>query len=77
VTDRLVAVTGPYQGHRRMTLTYLALARRDRRHHQLFAREDSVEEIWRIMQPLLEHPPDVLPYPRGSWGPEVAETLHR
>ena len=27
VTDRLVAVTGLYQGHRRMTLTYPALAR--------------------------------------------------
>jgi len=27
VTDRLVAVTGAYQGHRRMTLTYPALAR--------------------------------------------------
>ena len=27
VTDRLVAVTGPYRGHRRMTLTYPALAR--------------------------------------------------
>jgi 6-phosphogluconolactonase len=27
VTDRLVAPTGPYQGHRRMTLTYPALAR--------------------------------------------------
>lgn len=27
VTDRLVAVTSPYQGHRRMTLTYPALAR--------------------------------------------------
>jgi 6-phosphogluconolactonase len=29
VTDRLVAVTEPYQGHRRMTLTYPALARAD------------------------------------------------
>ncbi len=29
VTDRLVAVTGSYQGHRRMTLTYPALARAD------------------------------------------------
>jgi 6-phosphogluconolactonase len=29
VTDRLVAITGPYQGHRRMTLTYPALARAD------------------------------------------------
>jgi 6-phosphogluconolactonase len=27
VTDRLVAVTEPYQGHKRMTLTYPALAR--------------------------------------------------
>jgi 6-phosphogluconolactonase len=27
VTDRLVAVAGPYQGHARMTLTYPALAR--------------------------------------------------
>jgi 6-phosphogluconolactonase len=29
VTDRLVAVTEPYQAHRRMTLTYPALARAD------------------------------------------------
>jgi 6-phosphogluconolactonase len=29
VTDRLVALTRPYQGHRRMTLTYPALARAD------------------------------------------------
>ena len=29
VTDRLVAVTSPYQGHPRMTLTYPALARAD------------------------------------------------
>ncbi len=29
VTDRLVALSGPYQGHRRMTLTYPALTRAD------------------------------------------------
>jgi len=45
--------------------------------HQYFAREDSVEETWRIVQPLLDHPPHVRPYPRGSWGPEEAETLLR
>jgi len=45
--------------------------------HQLFARQDSVEETWRIVQPLLDHPPDVRPYPRGSWGPDEAETLLR
>jgi len=45
--------------------------------HQYFAREDSVEETWRIVQPLLDRPPEVRPYPRGSWGPEEAETLLR
>ncbi len=35
----------------------------------LFTREDSVEETWRILQPLLDEPPPVLPYARGSWGP--------
>jgi len=45
--------------------------------HQYFAWEDSVEETWRIVQPLLDHPPDLRPYPRGSWGPEGAETLLR
>ena len=45
--------------------------------HQLFARQDSVEETWRIVQPLLDHPPDVRPYPRGSWGPDDAEALVR
>lgn len=29
ITDRLVALSGPYQGHRRMTLTYPALTRAD------------------------------------------------
>ena len=45
--------------------------------HQLFARQDSVEETWRIVQPLLDHPPDVRPYPRGSWGPDDAQALVR
>ena len=44
---------------------------------QLFAREDSVEETWRIVRPLLDHPPDVRPYPRESWGPDDAETRVR
>jgi glucose-6-phosphate 1-dehydrogenase len=43
--------------------------------HQLFARQDSIEETWRIMQPLLDHPPDVQPYPRGSWGPPAAQSF--
>lgn len=44
---------------------------------QLFAREDSVEETWRIVQPLLDAPPPIHPYRRGSWGPSEAESLIR
>ncbi len=40
-----------------------------------FTRQDMVEETWRIVQPLLDHPPDVIPYAPGSWGPPDAEKL--
>ena len=40
-----------------------------------FVREDSVEERWRVMQPLLDSPPPVHPYPKGSMGPEAANHL--
>ncbi len=43
----------------------------------LFTREDSVEETWRILQPLLDNPPPPHPYPRGSWGPDEARQLVR
>ena len=42
---------------------------------RLFVREDSEEETWRIVQPLLDGPPPVEPYARGSWGPAAADTL--
>ena len=45
--------------------------------HGLFARQDSVEETWRIVHPLLDNPPDVRPYPCGSWGPDAAQSLIR
>jgi glucose-6-phosphate 1-dehydrogenase len=40
-----------------------------------FKRQDSVEEAWRIMQPLLDAPPEVHPYEKGSWGPAAADDL--
>ena len=40
-----------------------------------FAREDGVEETWRIVQPLLDAPPLVQPYKSGSWGPPDAAKL--
>ena len=40
-----------------------------------FARQDGIEEAWRVFGPLVETPPPVLPYAPGSWGPEAADAL--
>jgi glucose-6-phosphate 1-dehydrogenase len=40
-----------------------------------FTRQDGVEECWRVMAPLLEHPPPVHPYAKGSWGPPEADEI--
>jgi glucose-6-phosphate 1-dehydrogenase len=40
-----------------------------------FTRQDSVEEAWRVMQPLLDSPPAVNPYAPGSWGPKEGDDL--
>src|SRR2546421_1682212 len=40
-----------------------------------FTRQDGVEECWRVMQPLLDQPPPVHPYAKGSWGPDAANRL--
>ncbi len=40
-----------------------------------FTRQDSVEETWRIMGPLVQHPPPVHPYAPGSWGPKEGAGL--
>jgi glucose-6-phosphate 1-dehydrogenase len=42
---------------------------------QFFAREDAIEETWRIVEPLLDNPPPVQPYEQGSWGPSQADAL--
>jgi len=42
---------------------------------RLFARADGVEEAWRIVAPLLEHPGPVHAYAAGSWGPAAADAL--
>jgi glucose-6-phosphate 1-dehydrogenase len=41
-----------------------------------FARQDSLEETWRVLQPLLDAPPPVEPYAKGSW-PTSADELVR
>ena len=40
-----------------------------------FARQDTIEEAWRIMQPLIDSAPAVEPYAPASWGPEAANAL--
>ena len=41
-----------------------------------FTRQDTIEEAWRIMQPLIDAPPRVHSYAPGSWGPvEPASAL--
>jgi glucose-6-phosphate 1-dehydrogenase len=40
-----------------------------------FTRQDGVEETWRIMQPLLDSPPPVHRYRKGSWGPAAADAI--
>ncbi|HEY7069889.1 MAG TPA: glucose-6-phosphate dehydrogenase [Acidimicrobiales bacterium] len=43
--------------------------------HRRFGRADGVEEQWRIVQPVLDDPPAVELYRKGTWGPASAETL--
>jgi glucose-6-phosphate 1-dehydrogenase len=40
-----------------------------------FTRQDNIEETWRICGPLIEKPPRVQPYKRGSWGPKASHRL--
>jgi glucose-6-phosphate 1-dehydrogenase len=42
-----------------------------------FTRQDSIEEAWRIMAPLLEQPPAVHRYAPDTWGPAEADRLLR
>ncbi|MEO5941551.1 MAG: glucose-6-phosphate dehydrogenase [Candidatus Limnocylindrales bacterium] len=42
---------------------------------RLFARGDTVEASWRIVEPVLASAPPVIRYARGSWGPAQADDL--
>ena len=41
----------------------------------LFTRSDGIERLWEVATPLLEHPPPVEFYPKGSWGPDSIERI--
>jgi glucose-6-phosphate 1-dehydrogenase len=40
-----------------------------------FARADAVEESWRVVQQVLDHPGPVRTYEKGTWGPSGADVL--
>jgi glucose-6-phosphate 1-dehydrogenase len=52
-------------------LLYAAMVGEDAR----FTRQDTVEETWRVLQPLIDDPPPVQPYEQGTWGPAAADAL--
>jgi glucose-6-phosphate 1-dehydrogenase len=41
----------------------------------LFARQDTVEDAWRVVDPVLGDSTPVHPYGRGTWGPKEADRL--
>ena len=43
----------------------------------LFTREDAVEAAWAVVDHVLETHPRALPYERGTWRPEEADSLIR
>jgi glucose-6-phosphate 1-dehydrogenase len=43
--------------------------------HRRFGRSDGVEEQWRIVETVLQDPPAVELYRKGTWGPAGADTL--
>ena len=41
----------------------------------LFARQDSVEEAWRVVEPVLGNATPLYEYESGTWGPAEADRL--
>ena len=67
-TEQELGIEGPEAYER---LLWDALAGDQR----LFARQDSVEEAWRIVEPALGGDHELFVHPRGSWGPTAASFL--
>ena len=58
-------------GHRREAYERLLDDAMDGRRHR-FAREDTIGEEWRIVDPVLDLPDRPVPYYKGTWGPPSA-----
>jgi len=45
------------------------------RNRMLFNHANGIERLWHISQPLLDNPPPLHSYAKGSWGPDAALEL--
>jgi len=43
--------------------------------HTLFNTAEGIERLWEVATPLLDDPPPVEPYPKGTWGPPAIRDL--
>jgi glucose-6-phosphate 1-dehydrogenase len=43
--------------------------------HTLFTSAEGIERLWEVSAPLIDNPPQVLPYWAGSWGPATTDAL--
>jgi glucose-6-phosphate 1-dehydrogenase len=43
--------------------------------HWLFARQDTIEAAWRVVDPVLGDAVPLHSYPKDSWGPKEADSL--
>jgi len=59
----------PLEAYERLLLDVL------RGDQTLFTRSDEVDRLWQVVQPVLDNPPSVQPYEKGSWGPQAALDL--
>jgi glucose-6-phosphate 1-dehydrogenase len=41
----------------------------------LFSSSEAIERLWEVSEPLLEEPPQAIPYEPGSWGPREIDEL--
>jgi glucose-6-phosphate 1-dehydrogenase len=41
----------------------------------LFSSSEAIERLWEVSEPLLEDPPQAIPYEPGSWGPREIDEL--
>jgi glucose-6-phosphate 1-dehydrogenase len=45
------------------------------RERLLFTRSEQIERLWEVCAPVIDRPPELVPYAQGSWGPEEAIEL--